>query len=931
MLGFGNRRRSVDGAQGGAAATSSGGMSPDDMDPATRQALMEKLMAGPGNEALLKQMGVDTKDTPQKAAGRKEEMTAFQGHSPEALEFLRGLGDKGDGKGMGAPGARAGKGGDPPVPSMPQSWQRSEREKAGGKGGDAAGFPPGALEALGGGKGGGGKGDMAEAIMTMMMAQMAMKGGGKGQPPMPMGQLADGKAAQGPPSDTAQQFATFLQMLSGLRRPDAQQQHMPLRQIDRKPLKHELSMKSFKAVKQSCKTEPFTDPDFEPQYNEHVKHWCRPSTGEITASDFEAVKPSAQWFLFRKEIMVEDVRQGIVGDCWFISPLACLTEFHGGRYIRDLFPGQTQLCREGVYLVRLNLGGRWREIIVDERVPCVGGDGVHATHPAYCHTVRRQIFASMIEKALAKCCGQYEALHGGLAHEALTTLTGWPCFVIHVNKTEVEDMWKQLSTSIKKGFLLTCTSQLDNPAIAASGLEAQHTYSLLNVHQVDSKGKKVKLLRIRNPQGEKTWKGDWSNDSRLWTPKLREKLEFYEDSEEGIFFISVDDFQKYFDHCTICKIRDKYWQQQRLTMQLPELDPSFKGLSLEVPQDTECYVSLHQFERRLRRGPLFKGPADPLACIGFVVVRTDDCCTSEEGDATADKAAGLGSASAVACARMRHQAAVTTECNLVGGASYLVVPLSSHRGAYRPATFVIQTSQPVTLKETALDAFQVRSAWAAYARYRAPRDTTLDVKVVEEQGTTLTMCQGEGASIVCLAENRSSMYMKAELGISSPSMRFQRAQGTTTDWLKPGYGQVVQFALPLMEETLAVWMSRQKLTVTPVAPPAPLQNPPPQDPEKSLFVPFRLEPGTAMQDEELRQQNLQLMIRALKGDPGTPDKQALGGGGTSCSTTATSSPGDQEADDLLGPANPGVPQVPTPLKARPGRAFFPRRTRIVSL
>ena len=50
-----------------------------------------------------------------------------------------------------------------------------------------------------------------------------------------------------------------------------------------------------------------------------------------------------------------------------------------------------------------------------------------------------------------------------------------------------------------------------------NGLVAGHEYSLLKLEVVKtSDGRWVQLLQIRNPWGEKEFKGDWSDESKKW-------------------------------------------------------------------------------------------------------------------------------------------------------------------------------------------------------------------------------------------------------------------------------------------------------------------------------------------------------------------------------------------------------------------------------
>ena len=62
---------------------------------------------------------------------------------------------------------------------------------------------------------------------------------------------------------------------------------------------------------------------------------------------------------------------------------------------------------------------------------------------------------------------------------------------------------------------------------------------------------------MRNPWSEVEWKGDWSDGSYLWTYDLKQKLGL-ETKDDGIFFISFEDYAKFFYMTTICKYIDDF-------------------------------------------------------------------------------------------------------------------------------------------------------------------------------------------------------------------------------------------------------------------------------------------------------------------------------------------------------------------------------------
>jgi len=58
-------------------------------------------------------------------------------------------------------------------------------------------------------------------------------------------------------------------------------------------------------------------------------------------------------------------------------------------------------------------------------------------------------------------------------------------------------------------------------------------------------GKEDKLIKLRNPWGDFEWKGDWGDDSDLWTPALKKQLG-WTDVNDGTFWMCLNDFIHYF-------------------------------------------------------------------------------------------------------------------------------------------------------------------------------------------------------------------------------------------------------------------------------------------------------------------------------------------------------------------------------------------------
>ena len=85
-----------------------------------------------------------------------------------------------------------------------------------------------------------------------------------------------------------------------------------------------------------------------------------------------------------------------------------------------------------------------------------------------------------------------------------------------------------------------------------SGIVSGHAYTLMGAFEVkDKKGKTCRLVKMRNPWGQKEWTGAWGDSDPNWTPALRQELGV-KNEDDGVFFMELLDYLKYFDHTCIC-------------------------------------------------------------------------------------------------------------------------------------------------------------------------------------------------------------------------------------------------------------------------------------------------------------------------------------------------------------------------------------------
>lgn len=519
----------------------------------------------------------------------------------------------------------------------------------------------------------------------------------------------------------------------------------------------------------------------------------------------------------------DDIRQQALGDCWLISALALVAE--RPDLLRVLLPTR-EVNRAGAYQVRLCHDGEWRTMLIDDLLPCVqprspvgpvmGMPGV----PAFAYAARRQLWVSLVEKAMAKLYGSYEALESGNTDEALATLTGYPCERLDLKAarqvkrsgsassggdmdggdapsgemSDPELLWARLLSFHDAGFLLAASvggsDEGEAAAADAMGLLTEHAYSLLRVVNARLEGGGIaRLVQLRNPWGKLEWRGDWSARSPLWTPALRASLGYASAADDGTFWMSFDDLLDYFRFIEACRVRP-HWAEVRVRGSLPVLGGGTGGdgggsgrlpagangaglgaFSIEVLDTCEVEVSLIQ---RNGRGDSTHEFTDLL-----VLAMQKDSGPS-----------AVGGWRVVAASRRELRMSVTLEATLSAG-HYMILPLSlrprtGRHAAPLPYVLRIGSAKPLICEATAATATDVQAGLAGYIRSNGKRHAAFD--------GMCTYSLHDAAGWLTYAENTSSM-MRFTLTLdheNSFNVLPSRGSLCTYDVLPPGRGQVLQ-------------------------------------------------------------------------------------------------------------------------------------------
>ena len=328
---------------------------------------------------------------------------------------------------------------------------------------------------------------------------------------------------------------------------------------------------------------PWNDPMFTPSkqtlcpYND--KGWLLPEN--VLISDVEGwekynwcrveeILNSKNYQVFEEGISADDILQGSIGDCYFLSAVGSLCKF--SHYIDKLFFTKEK-TKEHLYGVFIYLNGSWKLVLIDDFLPFTGQ---RFKKFAFSSSAGKELWVAFLEKAWAKINGSYAKIGcGGSPTEVFDILTEAFSEQVPINPYYRDYIWETIYDAEKKGYIMTAGTSVDifNLNIEGVGLSAGHAYTVLGVMEIDT-GKGIeKVVRLRNPYGNGEFNGDWSDYSKKWTPELKKKYNIVQ-KDDGSFYMGYDDFLTYYITLGICK-----------------LHPGFKTTSLRMKKTTETQVT----------------------------------------------------------------------------------------------------------------------------------------------------------------------------------------------------------------------------------------------------------------------------------------------------------------------------------------------------
>ncbi|MFT6143675.1 MAG: hypothetical protein ACJAZO_004094, partial [Myxococcota bacterium] len=202
-------------------------------------------------------------------------------------------------------------------------------------------------------------------------------------------------------------------------------------------------------------------------------------------------------------INFDDVKQGAMGDCYFVAALSAVLYADVDGRVRDSFirPVRDSAGDPEHYAVRFyDYAGNPQDVVVDADL--VRSSSGNPTYARSADSVRgdEEWAISLIEKAYAKWHGDYEEIgDGGSPGDVMQALTGSHSSYRRVKYLSDSSVLKTVRDGVAEGRPLTALTYGEDDGVdySGTGVYAWHAYTLMGARETDD----GILVQLRNPWG----------------------------------------------------------------------------------------------------------------------------------------------------------------------------------------------------------------------------------------------------------------------------------------------------------------------------------------------------------------------------------------------------------------------------------------------
>jgi len=267
---------------------------------------------------------------------------------------------------------------------------------------------------------------------------------------------------------------------------------------------------------------------------------------------------------------------------------------------------ELNLNRSGIFQAIVYIHGIPTKVVLDDYFPFNVEKTDKLGRPVLAfgsfNTKTKNIWPIILEKAWAKANLCYENIITGNAAEAFEFLSAAPVNTFY-HDIHHDTLYQEIIAADRKDYIIctdiTVTENSNLHYLSKMGLITNHSYTIIDAEEVyGADGKKIRLLKIRNPWGSNEWTGDWSDNSSKWTPELKKLLNFSQ-GDDGVFWMDYNDFLKFYTSTHICKYNNNFnYICEKYSF--PK-DSAFSLINIKIDKNTNGSFVLNQKNQRIYR------------------------------------------------------------------------------------------------------------------------------------------------------------------------------------------------------------------------------------------------------------------------------------------------------------------------------------------